>query len=146
MGNRAEPFARLSVGVLGDDPRRARRVGQLMTHEVVVLQDTQTMQDAMLLLEKHPFHHLPVVHGQRAVGVLSDRDLLPFLRGDRPLDTLVRDVMSTPPRCIESDTSLSEAAKLFLHFGFRCLIVVDDERRKVVQGIVTTMDLLRALI
>ncbi|TMB51414.1 MAG: CBS domain-containing protein [Deltaproteobacteria bacterium] len=58
----------------------------------------------------------------------------------------MRDVMSTPPRCIESDTSLSEAAKLFLHFGFRCLIVVDDERRKVVQGIVTTMDLLRALI
>jgi len=125
MGNRAEPFARLSVGVLGDDTRRARRVGQLMTHEVVVLQDTQTMQDAMLLLEKHPFHHLPVVHGQRAVGVLSDRDLLPFLRGNRPLATLVRDVMSTPPRC---------------------LIVVDDERRKVVQGIVTTMDLLRALI
>jgi len=73
MGNRAEPFARLSVGVLGDDPRRARRVGQLMTHKVVVLQDTQTMQDAMLLLEKHPFHHLPVVHGQRAVGVLSAR-------------------------------------------------------------------------
>ena len=54
--------------------------------------------------------------------------------------------MSTPPRWIESDTSLSEAAKLFLHFRFRCLIVVDDERRKVVQGIVTTMDLLRALI
>ena len=130
MGNRAEPFARLSVGVLGDDPRRARRVGQLMTHEVVVLQDTQTMQDAMLLLEKHPFHHLPVVHGQRAVGVLSAR----ARRHERP------------PRCIESDTSLSEAAKLFLHFGFRCLIVVDDERRKVVQGIVTTMDLLRALI
>ena len=146
MGNRAEPFARLSVGVLGDDPRRRRRVGQLMTRNVVVLQDTQTMQDAMLLLEKHPFHHLPVVHGERAVGMLSDRDLFPFLAGQRPLDTPVRDVMSTPPRCIEADTSLSEAAKLLLQFGFRCLIVVDDERRKVVQGIVTTMDLLRALI
>jgi len=130
MGNRAEPFARLSVGVLGDDPRRARRVGQLMTHKVVVLQDAQTMQDAMLLLEKHPFHHLPVVHGQRAVGVLSAR----ARRHEHPAAR------------IESDTSLSEAAKLFLHFGFRCLIVFDDERRKVVQGIVTTMDLLRALI
>ena len=134
------------VDAVGVDAQRNRRVRQLMTHNVVVLQDTQTMAEAIRVLEEHRFHHLPVVHGRRAVGMLSDRDLFPFLRGDRPLDTLVRDVMSTPPRCIDADTSLSEAAKLLLQFGFRCLIVVDDERRKTVQGIVTTVDLLRALV
>ena len=98
------------------------------------------------VLEEGRFHHLPVLNDRRAVGVLSDRDVFRLVTTERPLDTLVREIMTTPPRCIESDTSLSEAAKLLLHFGFRCLMVVDDERRKVLQGIVTTMDLLRALI
>jgi len=146
MGNPGEPFAQLAVGVLGAGARGHRRVGELMTTQVVTIQETQTLEDAVRLLEERHFHHLPVLNGRRAVGVLSDRDIFRLVTTDRPLDTLVREVMTTPPRCIESDTSLSEAAKLLLHFGFRCLMVVDDERRKVLQGIVTTMDLLRALI
>jgi len=117
-----------------------------MTTKVVTVQEGETLRDAMRLLEERHFHHLPVLNGRRAVGVLSDRDIFRLVTTDRPLDTLVREIMSTPPRCIESDTSLSEAAKLLLNFRFRCLMVVDDEQRKVLQGIVTTMDLLRALI
>ena len=52
----------------------------------------------------------------------------------------------SPARLVRTASVRTEAAKLLLHFGFRCLMVVDDERRKVLQGIVTTMDLLRALI
>jgi len=147
MANPAdEPFARLTDAALGAGARGPRRAGELMTTKVVTVQESQTLEDALRILDAGRFHHLPVLNGRRAVGVLSDRDVFRLVIGEKPLDTPVRDIMSTPPRCIESDTSVSEAAKLLLQFGFRCLMVVDDERRKTLLGIVTTMDLLRALI
>jgi CBS domain-containing protein len=53
------------------------KVGEVMTREVVVAQQEQTVLDAHMLMKRHHIRHLPVLDAQGLlVGVLSIRDLL----------------------------------------------------------------------
>ncbi|MBC8406760.1 MAG: CBS domain-containing protein [Planctomycetes bacterium] len=52
-------------------------VGDIMTREVVVAQENQSVLDAHLLMKRHHIRHLPVLDSEGLlVGVLSIRDLL----------------------------------------------------------------------
>jgi CBS domain-containing protein len=52
-------------------------VGDVMTREVVVAQENQSVLDAHLLMKRHHIRHLPVLDSESLlVGVLSIRDLL----------------------------------------------------------------------
>jgi len=53
------------------------KVGQIMTREVMALTPSHTLEDALLLLQRHKVGALPVVDGtNHLIGVLSVRDLL----------------------------------------------------------------------
>jgi CBS domain-containing protein len=55
------------------------------------------------------------------------------------LSTEVRQVMSTPPRVVPSETTIDEAARVMLDEGIGCLPVVGTDGEMV--GIVTELDL-----
>ena len=52
------------------------RVGDLMTREVVTVTLAHHVRDCVSLMDRHGIRHLPVVDGNRVVGVISVRDLL----------------------------------------------------------------------
>ena len=97
--------------------------------------------------------HLPVVDGERLVGVVSLRDLLAHSL-TRALDfeprerrvflksVDVREAMSERLITVRPDTPQAEAAALMLRHRIGCLPVVDAGGALV--GIVTETDLLRA--
>jgi CBS domain-containing protein len=51
------------------------RVREWMTAEPVTLPPTATTEEAGLLMLEHGFRHIPVVESDRAVGIVSIRDV-----------------------------------------------------------------------
>ncbi len=130
-------------------------VQNIMTRNVVtVTMDTSLgiIKDAF---DRHHFHHVVVVNDGKAVGVISDRDLLrnisPFIGklAERKTDflTLQKRAHQVMTRTIVStmqDDAVSDAAcKMFKHH-ISCLPVLDDDGSCV--GIVTMSDVLRWML
>lgn len=55
-------------------------VKEIMTHDVICLRPTDTVEDALELFKVHEFHAMPVLEGdRRLVGILSTHDLVKVL-------------------------------------------------------------------
>jgi CBS domain-containing protein len=64
------------------------RVRQWMTAEPIAVSPTTTLGAAALMMTEHDIHHLPVVEGERLVGMVGMRDVV---RSAAPLsETRVR--------------------------------------------------------
>ncbi len=96
--------------------------------------------------------HMPVVDGERLIGVVSQRDLLAsslslaldFEVGQRRnfmRSVVVEEVMTPQPITVAPTVTLREAARLMLTHRIGCLPVVERDDRLV--GLVTETDLLR---
>lgn len=134
--------ARDSVG-LGAFSGYPRRVGELMTADVLQLFPHNLFRDAVDLLAQNQFRHLMVAEPSgRLVGVISDRDILRAAESYESDTTLVADVMTPEPITVTAASPLSEAILVVLETRVSCLPVVDDAGR--IRGIVTTTDLLTA--
>lgn len=107
-----------------------------------------TVEDIMTLGR---VRHMPVVHGGKLVGVVSERDLLrASLSNLTRFDTEERRaflnaveiarVMSAPPVVIDADASVEEAALVMAERKIGCLPVMEGEK---LVGLLTETDLLR---
>ena len=121
-----------------------------MTREVVAVAPETTAAEALALCRMNRIRHLPVLEGERLVGVISDRDLraaTPAL-GDsvraealdriRVADEMAREVMTAHP-----EDPIEDAAMAMYERKFGCLPVVDGED---LVGMLTTSDVMRALV
>jgi len=102
----------------------------------------QSLVAAKQMMEKIHVRHLPVLHGGKLVGVLSDRDLtaVETLPGSRQMtveDAMVPDVYVT-----SGDASLATVAGEMArrHLGSAIVVTGGD-----VVGVFTAVDALRAL-
>jgi acetoin utilization protein AcuB len=64
------------------------------------------VEEARHLMSQHNVRHLPVVDGQRLVGIVSDRDLRVLFCAANIADFKVRDVYVAEPYVVELDTPL----------------------------------------
>lgn len=102
----------------------------------------QSLVSAKQLMQKSHVRHLPVLHGGKLVGVLSDRELaaIETLPGSRQMtveDAMVPDVYVT-----SEDASLATVAGEMARQRIGSAIVLKDEQ---VVGVFTAVDALRAL-
>jgi len=138
-------------------------VADLMTTEVVSVDETAGFKQMVELIEKHRVSALPVIDAQRRViGVVSEADLLlkedevdlrehhvfetPRRRQEREKagGTTARELMSSPAVTIGSEASIRAAAKLMHDRGVKRLPVVDGEGRLV--GVISRGDVLRVFL
>lgn len=134
--------------------RRNERVSSVMTEEPVTAQLGQSIAEASDLMREGGFHHLPVLDGDKLVGILTSTDLLrvSYDYGTDPrqntavLDATVdlADLMQSDVITVEDTARVKEAVKLLAHGKFHSLPVVDRDGDLV--GIVTTTDLLQYLL
>lgn len=70
-------------------------VAQVMSHPVVTIDSTQTLEDAAVRMSQHGIRHLPVLHGESVVNLVSERDLFSLQRqSPRHVGALLRQANS----------------------------------------------------
>ena len=117
------------------------RIGDRMTPNPCVVRLGDSLATARTIMHAQRFKHLPVVERKRVLGVISDRDVRQYAANLD--DTVVESVMTADPVTVAPDTSVEEAASLMLVRGVGCLPVIEQGG---LVGIITTTDLLRALL
>lgn len=129
------------------------RVAQRMTKNPATVKPTEGIKEALQMMERGHFRHLPVVDDDgKLIGMLSDRDIrlirpsLAFVSREEAMVQLwsiaVQQAAVFDPIAVKPDTSLGEAAQLMLRWHVGGLPVIDAEEKLV--GIITYTDLLRA--
>lgn len=97
---------------------------------VVSANPDMTVRAVIALLAERRIGALPIVEGDRAVGIFSERDVLYCLarEGAAVLDQPVRGVMTSPPITVAPDTSILAALSLMTRRRIRHLPVLDGDR------------------
>ena len=129
-------------------------VRTMMQTEVVTVTPDTSLAAAQRLMRAQRIRHLPVVSGDRLVGIVTDRDIreatpspattlsrgeIAYQMDTTPVKTcMTREVLSIAP-----DTDMVHATRLLLERRFGCLPVV--EARTLI-GVVTELDCLRAFL
>ncbi len=135
--------------MLKDEP-----VSIIMSTDVKTVQIGQGLSEVRLRLNDHSIHHVPVLQGDRLVGIVSALDMmkLSFDAHDadggsntHPLDQHfhICDAMQSDVVCIDPRESIRHAAEILSEGLFHCLPVVQGDRQLV--GIVTSTDLIQYL-
>ncbi|WP_137991117.1 CBS domain-containing protein [Streptomyces vilmorinianum] len=138
---------------------RHRRIGELMTRDVVSVRGDAPFKEIVGVLSRNRVTAVPVVDaGNRVIGVVSEGDLLrktadqaapgelPAVPGLEAWErakaegTRAEELMSAPAVCARPEWSVVEAARLMEVQGVKRLVVADEEDRLV--GIVSRRDLL----
>ena len=91
------------------------------------------------MMREHKIRHLPVLHGGRIVGVVSDGDLhlIETLSDVDPEKVTVEEAMTADPYCVTPDVPIDTVVQAMAENKYGCTIV--EQNRKVV-GIFTTVD------
>lgn len=117
------------------------------TTPVITLGQEDTINDALLLMQKNDIKRIVIVRGNIPIGIVAERDIGRFLQYDkttRPLDKIsLSDVMSRNPVTINTDDEdipLQSAIRMDT-FQISSVIVVDNDGKLV--GIITKSDIAR---
>lgn len=130
-------------------------VTSIMTKNLITLKVDDDLSHAESLFKKNKIRHIPVVEKGAIIGMLSYTDLLRISFVDAVDDDAedvdaqvynlftMQQVMSKNLITISAQTTIKEAAAIFLKGEFHALPVVEDGK---ITGIVTTTDLLRYFV
>jgi CBS domain-containing protein len=121
-------------------------VGKRMTRKPKTVSPDDPLSNAATIMREHRFNHLPVVEGERLVGILSDTDLRnAALQGGEVSggNRRVREVMRAPVWSLTPEDSVEDALLIISQRKFGALPVLEGDR---LVGILTKMDLLKAFV
>jgi CBS domain-containing protein len=135
-------------------------VEQIYTDDVISIAPKSTVGRAINRLREHGISRLPIVSDDGSLsGVITTHDIVDFVtrnmqrttRGDRSgdsdrmLDLPAYDLMSSPVETTTVDASLRDAVATMLANDYAGLVVTPEGDDRLVAGIVTKTDVLRAL-
>jgi acetoin utilization protein AcuB len=128
-------------------------VRDFMTSPAASIEADSRLLDAALAMRRCGFRHLPIVRGEKLVGIITDRDInryAPSLLGNISQEeynaifenTPLERVMTRDPLFTTPETPIGKVVAELHNRKLGCMPVVEGER---LVGIVTTTDLLRLL-
>ncbi len=133
----ADPEMRSSINQILRYPENS--AGSIMTTEYVSLRPEMTVEEAILRIrrqgiDKETIYTCYVTQGRKLIGLVTVKDLL-LCEDD---ETEIHEIMLTNLISVTTHTDQEEVARMFSHYNFLAMPVVDKEERMV--GIVTFDD------
>ena len=118
------------------------KISDVMTREVATVRADQTAQEAANFMLQGDAGSIPVIDGDRLIGMITDRDIAVrgVAKGHGP-ETAVRDLMTSGLICAREDDDIDEVAAKMSEAQVRRLPVIDSSENLV--GIVSLGDLAR---
>jgi len=118
------------------------KISEVMTRDVATVRPDQPVQDAASFMLRADAGSIPVIDGDRLLGMITDRDIAVrgIAKGYGP-ETPVRDLMTNDLVCARIDEDIEEVANRMSEAQVRRLPVVDEQERLC--GIVSLGDLAR---
>jgi acetoin utilization protein AcuB len=104
----------------------------------------QTLVTASAMMNKHEIRHLPVLHGGKLLGMLTDRDikLIETFRDVDPTKVTVAEAMTERPYSVSPETPLDEVVETMAENKYGSAVVMQNQK---VVGVFTTVDACQAL-
>ncbi len=128
-------------------------VADLMTRKIIAVGPEDEIGNILQGMERYRFRHLPVVDGEKLVGLVTQRDLLhassSFLsekaaQRDAVIGHVhVKDIMQPEVLTAAPTDRLSEIAVMMYEAKVGCVCVVDDDK---LVGILTESDFMRCSV
>ena len=135
-------------------------VADVYTESAITIMEDDGIGKAINLLRENGISRLPVLNGNGFLsGVVTTHDIADFVirqnermtQGDRVgdnermLDVPVYDIMNSPVQTTTLDATVREAVETMLEFDYAGLVVTPEDDDRVVGGVITKTDILRAL-
>jgi acetoin utilization protein AcuB len=104
----------------------------------------QSLATAASMMSEHHIRHLPVLHGGRLLGILTDRDLklIETFRDVDPTKITVEEAMTEQPYSVSPEAPLDEVAETMAANKYGSAVVMQNQK---VVGIFTTVDACQSL-
>jgi acetoin utilization protein AcuB len=119
--------------------KRNSAIHKYMTTSPYTIGREQTLAFAARTMTELSVRHLPVLHGGKIVGILSQRDIhrIESLRDVDPKTVTVEEAMTENPYLADAETPIAEVAKMMAAHKFGSAIVTQNHK---VVGIFTAVD------
>ncbi len=134
--------------------KKREAISSIMTESVKTINLNDDLRSVKSMFAKGNIRHLPVMDGDKLVGMVSKNDIMRLSFGsvfdnqgdadEAVLDMLsVDQVMTHDVKSIDIDATVKDVAEIFVSSHFNSLPVMNDGN---VAGIVTSTDIIRYML
>lgn len=126
----------MSVARQASEVDKVKRSESGMIIDPVTLSKTAKVEDALALMAKYRISGIPIVEGEKLVGILTNRDLRFGVETSAPVTSLMtqKNLVTAP-----IGTTLEDAEKILHKHRIEKLLIVDDQFR--LKGLITVKDI-----
>lgn len=116
---------------------RVKRFESGVVNDPVTIQPHMAVRDVLALTQKHKISGLPVVDGDKIVGIVTNRDL----RFETNLDQAISNIMTPRDRLItvREGAPREEAIRLLHQYRLERVLVIDE--KDTLKGLITVKDI-----
>lgn len=108
---------------------------------VIYAKPNENLKNILKLMSENRISAIPIFENNKAVGIISEKDILDIASRGVSLDALAKEVMHSPIISVKIDTLVVDAVKLMNDKNIRRVLVKDNDDNCV--GIITQKDILR---
>ena len=120
-----------------EEVRKVKNAEDLTIRDVITISPGSTVSEAEETMRNELISGLPVVDGDKILGIISKRDIRPFLKSEP--STEIKDIMTSDVVTVEEGVSAEEALNIAYDNKVERLPVVRDGK---LVGIITIKDIL----
>jgi acetoin utilization protein AcuB len=118
-------------------------ISEFMTKSPYTAAVDMPLLEAQEILREHDIRHLPVLDGEKLVGMLSDRNLKEALASPGGEKFLVEDAMMPDVFAVSPDTELATVVEEMAAEKYGCALIQEKDGKVI--GVFTTVDACRLL-